>query len=352
MSLQLIKSLLSKAAGATVLHILLVPWSLVGAPFRAESQPLPEYHNSQKVLISAELFEANYHAPELVAEIIKAGSAVLIVESYKNQVSRKTLGLSQRIKSLVVPHRYPWLRDFGPIVVRKGGQKIFLDLVYPVPEDTVHEGFPRSLGAGLGVPVKQVPYQLDGGNLLVAEETCVYSQTEKAQDGLRRILELEVGCKTQVPLVNPPHPHVDMYVKLLPGKVAVVSKIFAETRDHWQAYAGSLPEEFVDLGAKLEGVAHQLAPYFKVVRIPMPLPFRGGFRSYTNSAIVNQTVIVPSYRKFGWSEGDYPDRDLTGFYEQKVRDVYQSFGYKVSFVNSDALIYNGGSFHCVLLQIP
>lgn len=372
MSSQLITFFLCIAARVTGLYLLVggfQPILLAGpsrSPYSAfQGDPslslrmVSEYAPQKKVLISSHLFQAPYHAPELVEEILKAGSEVVVIEAEEGhkigeQLRTQGIPLGSQLRVVSIPHRYPWLRDFGPIVARQGseGKNIFFDLDYPEPGESLHDRFPSAIGQVLQIDVKQIPIPLDGGNLLMADEICVSSLNEKAPDGVGPILAKDFGCKSQVFLKNPPHVHVDMYVKLLPGRVALVSQLVPKTRSLWEAQTGFFPDEFVELATKLDGAAQQLAQHFKVIRIPMPVPYRGGFRSYTNSIIVNKTIIAPSFRKFGWGQEDYPDSSLAPFYEREVRRIYQASGYKVSFVNSDALIYNGGSFHCVLLQIP
>jgi agmatine/peptidylarginine deiminase len=99
---------------------------------------------------------------------------------------------------------------------------------------------------------------------------------------------------------------------------------------------------------------------FNVIRIPAPGPiFRSDdtFRSYTNSLTVNGNVIVPRYvtpasDTISTESGDYFDQALLSKYEREVRKVYEKFGYKFTWVDSDGLIYRGGAVHCTTMQIP
>jgi agmatine/peptidylarginine deiminase len=108
----------------------------------------------------------------------------------------------------------------------------------------------------------------------------------------------------------------------------------------------------MEIKARLDELAVILSAHFKVKRLPMPLPYRGVFRTYANSLLVNNTAIVPRYHRYGWNYDDYPDAALAADYESKVAAIYREFGYDTRFVNADGLIFNGGAFHCVALQIP
>jgi hypothetical protein len=65
----------------------------------------------------------------------------------------------------------------------------------------------------------------------------------------------------------------------------------------------------------------------------------GTWYTYTNSLLVNDTVIVP-----GYASGD----------DQAARQVYQAAlpGHTVVTVNSDDSIWSGGAIHCVAKELP
>ena len=76
-----------------------------------------------------------------------------------------------------------------------------------------------------------------------------------------------------------------------------------------------------------------------IVRIPMPIGRNGVYRSYTNSLIVNDTVIVPTYR------GDRR-------YEARALEIYRNSmpaGYKIVAIDSEDAIQLGGAVHCTTM---
>ncbi len=99
---------------------------------------------------------------------------------------------------------------------------------------------------------------------------------------------------------------------------------------------------------------------YKVIRIPMPGPVfseedNNMFRSYSNSITVNDHVIIPRYVTPGFEElgidGRYFDDRILSEYEAEVEAVYESQGFKVTWIATDDLIVVGGAVHCTTMQI-
>jgi agmatine/peptidylarginine deiminase len=332
-------------------------------------EPVPEYAPVQAVLLSEDLFSAGYHAPELLAAITAAKAEPWIVTA----ASRKTSELEaqlleagakpEQLKAAAffsIPHGNLWLRDYGPVMVREGdapGSLAFVDLKYDGAA-SVNDDFPRALGKRLAVPTSYVPALVDGGNLLTAGDFCFTSAEKKAslEDGPVAFAKRHgaaLGCKTVLVVENPPHEHVDMWAKVVARDTVLVNELSADSLKLVEAQYGHIPPDVEELKSRLDGGARQLEKAgMKVERIPMPLPYRGGFRTFANAVLVNGTAIVPSFKRFGWGYDDYPDAKLESSYEEAAKRAYERHGFRTSFVNADGLIFNGGGFHCVLLQIP
>ena len=68
------------------------------------------------------------------------------------------------------------------------------------------------------------------------------------------------------------------------------------------------------------------------------LPDAGGYRTYANSLVLNGTVFMPSYNQ--------PE-------DQTAKAIYESFGYKVVFLDSRVVSDQGmGSIHCMTMAYP
>ena len=342
---------------------------------------IPEYAPVRAVLISDQLFAAGYHAPELMAAIVAAGAEPWIVTADEQPeaalkkaltiagVKAKTLGKAAFIH---IPHADIWLRDFGPFFARDSaapGGLAVLDLKYDSAAN-VNDDFPKTLGKSLALAVRPVPTLVDGGNLLVSGDFCFTSVADLprvAKDGAVPV-ELEpgplaladksrgffrmFGCRDALVIRNAPHAHIDMWLKPIKDGVVAVNELSKETLKTVAGPDGFLPPDLLELKERLDLAAAELAKVVKVERLPMPLPYRGAYRTFANAVLVNGTAIVPRFEHFGWNYDQYPDQKLEPTYEAKTKRIYEKYGYRVKFIPADELIYNGGGFHCVTLQFP
>ena len=336
--------------------------SVQAAAAVAEVRPVPEYAPTDRVLISADLFTADYHAKELVEAITAAGAQVLVAtnpgQSWSGlAASPRALGFSRKtssqISGLQLPHGNIWLRDYAPFMSRSISQQLhFFDLIYDDPAGSTNDHLPLELGRSLQVSVTPIALELDGGNFLTNGDVCFTSSngspTAKDLDvGLSKI-----GCRETVVITAPPHVHLDMWAKIVNDHQVLVNELDERTLAVATKLYGHLPPELQALRDSLNQKAAVWAHYMQVIRLPMPLPYRGAFRTYSNALLLNGHAIVPSYSTFGWNYDQYPDAELAPFYARKVRKIYESVGLKVRTVNADGLIYNGGAFHCVTAQLP
>jgi hypothetical protein len=191
---------------------------------------------------------------------------------------------------------------------------------------------------------------MDGGNFMTNGETCVVSEEmwddpesnrEKDPgfalgDHVADIFELALGCRKTKIVSQIPHPHVDMFLKFINKDTILVNRI----EDRAMAL---LSEADADSKVKIPN---------RVVRIPMPLPVNDIFFTYANSVIVNDTVIIPSYKNPDPGRGTYPDQRYYASYEEEVHKIYQEHGLKPVFLKADDLIKDGGAFHCITFHLP
>jgi agmatine/peptidylarginine deiminase len=207
--------------------------------------------------------------------------------------------------------------------------------------------------------VTPVPAYVDGGNLLVAGDVCVTTgpvggtpkiPLDPSRPGLTKATGAALGCREVIVLDSPPHAHIDMWAKAVSDREILVSTVTEKTLSVARS-SGSLHEAILIKDA-LNRMAHELAKTFTVTRIPLPLPYRGVFRTYTNAILVNGTAVVPRYVRFGWNYDDYPDKALEPYYEAEAAKAYAAAGFKPRFINADGMIFNGGAFHCVTVALP
>lgn len=346
-----------------------VPNPVVQAAPSPSREPVPEYAPVAAVLLSADLFEADYHAPELLQAITWAGAEALIAlpgpgDGRKLTARLRQSGVSEaalahtRIVSL--PHGNIWMRDYGPLPVFDAQRGLlFLDFRYSDPSSRANDGFPQVAAKALGLPVERVDVELDGGNFLTSGDFCFTSAadlpiTRNSNPGAEALPKFgrRLGCRTTVVIRNPPHAHLDMWAKIVDDHTVLVNELDDATLAAAGGQLGQVPDDLKELRDALNSKAEELSRYLKVKRLPMPLPYRGAFRTFANALLVNGHAIVPSYARYGWNYDDYPDAALEQDYEARVRRVYESAGYQVRFINADALVYNGGAFRCVTSPVP
>jgi hypothetical protein len=211
------------------------------------------------------------------------------------------------------------------------------------------------------------------------------------------------GCKQTEIFPRLPHEgtgHIDMWGKIIADNIVLVSDLRDESIEQARTQAAqvlrggqrSAEEDISDMKSMQTFLRERQewfrAHGFKVLTIPLPTNVfhfdakvykqeykaatQAGYspadakdianeaaqfevtRSYTNSLQVGKTLLTPRYRKFAKDTGDldYPDAALLTQYENEVRSTLEKEGFKVEFIETDELIYNGGSVHCTTMQVP
>lgn len=227
------------------------------------------------------------------------------------------------------PLDLPWIRDFGPLVVRSsGGARRVVDARYfqEGPEDSI----PGLLAGALQIAqVVDLPLEIEGGNLLSdGRGRCVtaagYVDADDPVSGLdadevRRQLRRHLGCREVVivpPLFGERTGHVDLLVTLTGPGEAMVGRYDIEQDPINALRLDEAAARLVDAG-------------FLVRRVPMPDNHDDVFRSYTNSIAINGAVLVPVYdddrrveaEAFDVFRAAYPDRDLVAIESTEAMEL-------------------------------
>lgn len=337
----------------------LTPRAALAAEDQAPAwRPAAEFTTTSMVLMGSDFFGGAYSSHELAFEVLHAGAELGIVGPDSKEVRQQLLRLPKlgdfgtRIQALPLATGNLWLRDYGPLMAVQSApsRRVYVDFRYGGPEPHA-ERLPSELQAkDKNSLYLDAGTELDGGDFLTDGATCVTSWLAGSSDPTPKLAKL--GCQRTIAIPDPPHPHVDMWLKIAAPGVALVNTLAEEAEAHLIKTYGHLPAEHQTLKQQLNQAADLLSQYFKVHRLPMPLVYRGAYRTYANALLVNGTAILPSYQRYGFGYDDYPDADKKTNYENRAVGVYQSLGYRVRFVNADGLIYNGGAFHCIAVQIP
>lgn len=251
----------------------------------------------------------------------------------------------------------PWCRDHGPIMVRheKTGQVMATDWHYNAwggkyPPYDLDNRIPALMAGVLGVECHAVEMVLEGGSIevngrgdLITTESCLLNPNRNPDLtradiekrlidflGVERIHWLESGIEG-----DDTDGHIDDLSRFVDGRRIVT--VIEKNRDDPNAAVLEANRRKLLEFRDGEGAA------FEVIDLPMPdAVIREGIRlpaSYANFYIANGLVIVPV---FGQPSDDVAVGILTDCFP----------GREVRGVDSRALIWGLGSFHCITQQIP
>jgi len=249
-----------------------------------------------------------------------------------------------------------WIRDFGPFtgygVFENAPERFFYDAGYSQYGRPKDDSIPTQIGHLWNIPVVGADLEFEGGNFMLDglangfATKRIYAQNplltpEEIQQQLKDLFNLQSVVFLDV-LNNSGGgiwKHVDMFMKILDYETILVS-----------SYPDSLPDYPV-IESNVETLSQTLNYFqkpYKIVRIPAPPKEDGSFattqndemRTYTNSLIINNTVIVPSY--------NLPD------YDSVAKQIYRENmpGYIIKMVDARTLTPLFGALHCISKEIP
>lgn len=249
-----------------------------------------------------------------------------------------------------------WVRDFGPMVMYgnfgQGSERFIMDMGYSAYNRPKDDSLPTQLANLWSWEKLDLGLQIEGGNLIFDGLTRGFASTRVHEQNpeyspafIRNMLidKFNLMDFTFLQSLNNSGggiwKHVDMFMKVLDYETIIVS-----------SYPNHLPdypviEQNVQI---LESLSNHFNKPYNIIRIPAPPKADGTWattqddemRTYTNSLIINNTVIMPTY---GLTE-----------YDEQARAIYSEAlpGYKIISVDARALTILGGAIHCVTKEIP
>ncbi len=250
-----------------------------------------------------------------------------------------------------------WARDYGQWTVydNEVGGKRFIDWIYnrPRPDDDV---VPEALATLLNVPLHQTinaPNDLvnTGGNFMVdgfgtafASELILeenepgnpYGVSSKSEAQIDTIMKNYMGINRYIKMPVLPYDgihHIDMHMKLLDEQTLLIGEYPTGVADG--------PQIESNLNYVLNNFNSMFGTPYKIIRIPMP-PHNGvypdnwnsDYRTYTNSVIVNKTVLVPVYE-------EQFDTTALRIYREAMP------GYRIIGLDCNDIIQASGAIHCI-----
>jgi agmatine deiminase len=238
-----------------------------------------------------------------------------------------------------------WTRDYGPLanVSLADGRVGLVDFRY-YHGRAYDDAIPTKLAQHWGINVFRPSMSYEGGNFMAAPDgTCYATEKIYSQNGGHTKAEVDLWMKQYLGCTQ-------MVIYKLPkglgtGHVDMFSKLMDETHVLLGRYDPALQPgnaAILDDNEKLlEAVVTQSGGKLEIFRLPLPWDETGVWYTYTNSLIVNDTVLVPVYSKF---------KDL----EAEALSVYADAAPNLEIwtVNSDSIIPAGGAIHCVTQTVP
>jgi agmatine/peptidylarginine deiminase len=302
----------------------------------------PEYHPTEAVLMEWEL--DGYTWPvyrDLIAACITEAEVILVV----NDAAEEAIALGylnaeniplEHISFAHVPSGRMWIRDHGPFAIMTDTGREFCDFgsfanQYP------SELLPTSLGGFFNVPVHNLNgIILDGGNLMVDSHGTLFctdrlytNNPSLSQTYINQALQTYMGIN-EVVTVQQQHNdywgHIDMQIKLLNDTTLVVSSVTPGYEPQYSILESNY--------ALLSGLTAPNGNPYHIERLPMAQ----NWKTYANSLILNDKVIVPVYNHAN-------DQLALNTYQQLLPDK------QVVGVNADLIIGWEGALHCITMQL-
>ncbi len=261
-----------------------------------------------------------------------------------------------RVRFIALPYDDTWLRDSGPITLRRGAGLRLLDFRFTGWGGKYEASLDDRIVAGLVAggqlqPAEHrvVDFALEGGGIetdgagtLLTTWRCLHERHPTLPRGditallaselhQQRVLWLEHGYLEG----DDTDAHIDTLARFAPGD-AIVFQACDDPTDHHHAELGAMAAEIAALRT-VDGRPYRLFP------LPWAAPILDDGRrlaaSYANYLIVNGAVLVPAY-------GDPADAEA----QRIIAEAHP--GREVVGVPCRALIWQNGSLHCVTMQLP
>lgn len=245
-----------------------------------------------------------------------------------------------------------WTRDYSanPVYMNDVDSLILVDWKYNRPTRTKDDTICRSISRLLNIPMYETTqgtnllihtggnYMSDGLGTAFSSKLILEENPNSSETQINSIMQNFMGIDRYIKMETLPYDgihHIDMHMKLLNEETLLIGEYPAGTADG--------PQIEANLQYVLSNFNSVFGTPYKVIRIPQPPDQLNGYAypdnnanylTYTNSSIINNTVIVPQY---------YTQYDTTAL--RIFRDAMP--GYKIVGINSNSTISASGSLHCI-----
>ena len=312
---------------------------------RGGVRSIAEFENTDAVLVSWDDWQEEF-ITDLVAATAEAAPVYVLTDSISESqyVQGRLLRGGANVNNVAFFEFSAdsfWTRDYGPVpVIQSNGEPAFVDQQY-YPNRRRDDAVPTLLGRYFEIDTYRPDMATEGGNfmtnglgLCVVTEWLLQENFGLSETQINRTKRDFYGCQDLVILERMDGEgtgHVDMFAKFVSEDTVLVGQ--------YSASADPANARILDRNAqRLSSLRLDDGRPLRVVRIPMPAGGGQIYRSYTNSLIVNDTVVVPIYMV---------DRR----FENQALDIYRRTmpGYRVVTVEADSAIEMGGAVHCTTM---
>ncbi|MCP4547616.1 MAG: hypothetical protein GY835_14245 [bacterium] len=296
------------------------------------------------------IYWTNWHSRELCDMCVAVAddhNVIVCVSSESQQVQANnafaTAGVNlANIEYFQTTDGSVWIRDYGPFCIYEDGALAISDFCYGGSISDGVDAIPVYLAQDRGLDWYRSPVTHHGGNHITDGNGLGFFSTNLTNlnsdydwPELTREMNDYLGLDSLVvfdTLAGDLTGHCDMYVKMLNDTLFIVGE-YAEPGDA----VGNDYDYLNWLATDLDGRRNLDGRDFEVVRIPMNPIYSTSFpinRSYTNSLILNDKVLVPIYN----TELDAP-----------ALQIYADCmpGYEIIGIDSEAVIEYLGAIHCI-----
>lgn len=343
------------AATAIVGGAALGVWGTWNRNGNLAARPMPAEFEPQAGMLMAwnkELTDNDSSALVAILAALHEQLPILLVVSNPETEQRARAALRDRgvpddsLQFVVADIRYPWIRDYGPIVIPSAaGQHMVVDTIYwdRIPAD---DRVPRILADSWQLRCESLKLTLEGGNLLSnGEGLCLTtSDVPRANERLHGLGEAEVTRSLQDYFGF----NQVVYLEPLLGEATGHADMFATFTDVDQVVVGEFPRDVDSANQRvLEGNAKRLAGLstsrgpLQVHRVPMLPHDDGVWRSYTNVVFANGRLLVPSYPR--------QDPDIEALAVATYQRLLPSW--EVVPIPCESLSRQQGGPHCATLNV-
>jgi agmatine deiminase len=311
------------------------------------SQPLnpftpPEYAPAKAVLIEWDFNQYTWDLySTLIMECSEAATVIMVVNGQDEEmmISQQLIGDSVPMENIEFVHvscePRIWIRDHGPLAVFSGDAAVYIDLD-DLANSGLSEDLPVKLANAWGLDSYGLPYVFCGGNFMVDGHHTLFTTTRLYSNNpayppatIDADFSSYFGINNIV-TVSAQHNdywgHIDMQMKLLDDTTIVISSV-----DSWSG------PNYDTLENNYARIAALTAPNGKSYRIER-LPMAENWKTYTNSLILNDKVLVPVY--------NHP-------LDSVAIDTYQQLmpGHEIVGINCNKIIGWEGALHCITMQL-